>query len=50
MRNRKTAHSPAAFPVAQMVTSQELMAMFEFVKNFKLKYARKREEISRKKK
>jgi len=50
MRNTKTYKTTAAFSVAQMVTSQELMDMLAFIKNFKLKYAGKKGGILKKKK
>jgi hypothetical protein len=50
MRNTKTVKSPAAFSVAQLVTSQEVTEMLAFIKNFQLKYADRKAAVLRKKK
>lgn len=50
MRNTKIFKKPAAFSVAQLVTSQEVTEMLAFIKNFELKYAGRKLAGLRKKK
>jgi hypothetical protein len=50
MGHHKHSTTGHGLSVAAMVTMQELTAMADFIRNFKLKYARKRAAIKRKKK
>lgn len=49
MAYNKTPKAGAYSPIAQMITIKELLAMTEYVRNFKQKYTAKKSLVKKKK-